>query len=60
MMSSIYTNAKSLKSRSSIVRLVSCLPKSNKGIKDDYVIAYREWYDNLHYLTQEGEPSGVP
>ena len=31
-----------LKSRSTIVRLVSCLPKSNKGIKDDYVIASGE------------------
>ena len=28
-----------LKSRSNIVRLVSCLPKSNKGMKDDYLIA---------------------
>ena len=31
-----------LKSRSSMVRLVSCLPKSNKGIKDDYLIASSE------------------
>jgi len=31
-----------LKSRSSIVRLVSCLPKSNKGMKDDYLIAFEE------------------
>jgi len=31
-----------LKSRSSIVRHVSCLPKSNKGMKDDYLIASRE------------------
>ena len=28
-----------LKSRSNIVRVVSCLPKSNKGMKDDYLIA---------------------
>ena len=28
-----------LKSRSNIIRLVSCLPKSNKGMKDDYLIA---------------------
>ena len=27
-----------LKSRSDIVRLISCLPKSNKGKKDDYLI----------------------
>ena len=31
-----------LKSRSSIVRLVSSLPKSNKRMKDDYLIAYGE------------------
>ena len=49
-----------LKSRSSIVRLVSCLPKSNKGMKDDYLIASREWHDGLHCPTWEGEPSGVP
>ena len=30
-----------LKSRSPIVRLISCLPKSNKGMKDDYLIASR-------------------
>ena len=28
-----------LKSRSPVVRLISCLPKSNKGMKDDYLIA---------------------
>ena len=27
-----------LKSRSNTVRMVSCLPKSNKGLKDDYLI----------------------
>ena len=31
-----------LKSRSTIVRMVSCPPKSNKGMKDDYVIASGE------------------
>ena len=31
-----------LKPKSSIVRLVSCLPKSNKGMKDDYLIASGE------------------
>ena len=28
-----------LKSRLAVVRLISCLPKSNKGVKDDYLIA---------------------
>ena len=49
-----------LKSRSNIVRMVSCLPKSNKGIKDDYLITSREWHNGLHCPTQEGEPGGVP
>ena len=37
-----------LKSKSSIVRLISCLPKSNKGMKDDYLIALGAWHDGLH------------
>ena len=49
-----------LKSRSPIVRLISCLPKSNKGMKDDYLIASRAWHDGLHCPVQEGVPSGVP
>ena len=49
-----------LKSRSNIVRLVSCLPKSNKSMKDDYLIASGEWHNDLHYLTREGEPGRVP
>ena len=49
-----------LKSQSDIVRLASCLPKSNKNIKDDYLIISGEWHDGLHYPTREGEPSEVP
>ena len=49
-----------LKSWSDIVRLISCLPKSNKGMKDDYLIAFGEWHDDLHYPTWEGDPGGVP
>ena len=49
-----------LKSKSLVVRIVSCLPKSNKGMKDDFLIASGEWHDSLHYLVQEGKPSGVP
>ena len=43
-----------------VVRLVSCLPKSNKGMKDDFQIALGAWHDGLHCLVREGEPSGVP
>ena len=49
-----------LKSWSDIVRLISCLPKSNKGMKDDYLIAFGEWHDDLYYPTWEGDPGGVP
>ena len=48
------------KSRSTVVRLVSCLPKSNKDMKDDYLIASGACHNSLHYLTWEQEPGGVP
>ena len=49
-----------LKSQSEIVRLISCLPKSNKGMKDDYLIVSGEWTDGLHCPTRAGDPGGVP
>ena len=49
-----------LKSRLSIVRLISCLPKSNKWMKDDYLITSGAWHDGLHCPTQEREPGGIP
>ena len=49
-----------LKSLSVVVRLISCLPKSNKGMKDDYLIASGPWHDGLHYPTQERETGGIP
>ena len=48
-----------LKSRSSVVKLISCLPKSNKGMKDDFLIVSGRWSDGLPCLTNLGEPSGV-
>ena len=48
-----------LKSRSPVVKLLSCLPKSNKGMKDDYLIASGAWHDGLHCPTQERKPGGV-
>ena len=44
-----------LKSSFDIVRLISYLPKSNKGMKDDYLIVSEEWHNGLHCLTQVGE-----
>ena len=49
-----------LKSRLDIVRLVSCLPKSNKGMKDNYLIASGVWHDGLPCLVREGELGGIP
>ena len=49
-----------LKSRSLVVGLVSCLPKSNKGMKDDFLIVLGEWYNGIHCPVRKGEPNGVP
>ena len=49
-----------LKSRSDVVRLISCLPKSNKGMKDDYLIVSKEWSNDLHCPTQAGDPGWIP
>ena len=48
-----------IKSRSDEVRLISCLPKSNKGMKDDYLIVSGGWHDGLPYLVRARIPSGV-
>ena len=49
-----------LKSRSEEVRLISCHPKSNKGLKDDYLVIFEEWHDGLHCPVRAGTPSRVP
>ncbi|KAL0015587.1 hypothetical protein SO802_002656 [Lithocarpus litseifolius] len=48
------------KSRSNVVRLVSCLPKSDKGMKDDYLIVSGEWHNGHHCPTREEELDFVP
>ena len=40
-----------LKYRFDVVRLISYLPKSNKGMKDDNLIASGAWHDGFHYLV---------
>ena len=49
-----------LKSQLAVVRLILCLPKSNKGMKDNYLIASGLWHDGFHYLTQERKTDGIP
>ena len=48
-----------LKFRLAVVRLILCLPKFNKRMKDDYPIVSGPWYDDLHCPIQEREPGGV-
>ena len=48
-----------LKSHSSVVKLISYLPKSNKGMKDDYLILSGPWSDGLPCPTKLGEPGGA-
>ena len=38
----MYAKGYYLKSQSEEVRLISCLPKSNKGLKDDYLVVSGE------------------
>jgi len=47
-----------LKTRVFSVRLISCLPKSNKGLNQDFIVL-SEWHDGLHCPTRDGQPSGV-
>ena len=48
-----------LKSWSNVVKLISCLPKSNKGMKDDFLIVSSHWNDGLPCPTKLGELGGV-
>ena len=48
-----------LKSRYPEIRLIQCLPDSNKGLKQEFLIILGEWHDGLHCPTKEGTPGGV-
>ena len=48
-----------LKTREPPVRLISCLPESNKVMNKDFLIVSEEWHDGLHCPTREGTPSGL-
>ena len=47
-----------LKSRHSEVRLIQCLPVSNKGLKDSFLIFSGQWHDGLPCPVKEGTPGG--
>ena len=48
-----------LKSRSSVVKLISCLLKSDKGMKYNFLILSGPWSDGFPFPTKLGEPGGV-
>ena len=48
-----------LKSRNEDVRLISCLPISNKTVKNDFLIASGEWFDGIHCPTRAGNPGAT-
>ena len=48
-----------LKSRSDEVMLISCIPKSNKGLKDDLLIVFGVWHDGIHCPVRAGTPGRV-
>ena len=49
-----------LKSRYPAIRLIQCLPISNKGLKDDFLIFSGQWHDGLPCPVKEGTPGGGP
>ena len=49
-----------LKSRYPEIKLIQCLPISNKGLKDDFLIFFGQWHDGLPYPIKEGTPGGGP
>ena len=48
-----------LKSRYPEVRLIQCLPDSNKGLNKDFLIVSEEWHDGLPCPTRKGKLGGV-
>ena len=48
-----------LKSRHPEVRLIQCLPESNKGLKNDFLIVLGEWHDGLPCPTRERQLVGA-
>ena len=48
-----------LKSRYPEIRLIQCLPDSNKCLNKDLLIVSREWHDSLPYSMREGTQGGA-
>lgn len=48
-----------MKTRDDRVRLIQCLPDSNKGLTQDFLIVSGEWHNGFHCPTVEEEPGRV-
>ena len=48
-----------MRSRDERVRLIQCLPDSNKGLNEDFLIVSGEWHDGDPCPIVEGELGGV-
>ena len=48
-----------LKTRVLAVRLISCLPETNKGMNEDFLIVLGEGHDGLLYPTKDVKLGGV-
>ena len=48
-----------LKTRHPEVKLILCLPDSNKGMNKDFLIVLGEWHDDLPCPMREGQLGGV-
>ena len=48
-----------MKARDERVRLIQCLPESNKGLNKDFLIVSGVWHDDLPCPVKEGELGGV-
>ena len=48
-----------LKTRYPEVKLILCLPNSNKGMNKDFLIVSREWHDGLPCSMRKGTLGGV-
>ena len=38
--------------------MIQCLPISNKGLKEDFLIFSGQWHDGLPCPVKKGEPGG--
>ena len=48
-----------LKTRQPEIRLIQCLPESNKRLNKDFLIMFGEWHDGIPCPMEEGQPGGA-